>query len=331
MFCVKCGKELLEDSNFCPYCGEKTIKDVSGKNSNLVANNSASQSTMRNQANEIFNRDVLLNYLNNIRTLEFAVNKLNNDIYNIEYRIGGLGKKNIIKSVERFEGVRVIVFLTVVFFVALLINVGLNGNGIMSAFQELLQPFIILVMIASVIIIAIVLISNIASHSKDVRRYNNEVAAEAERLRREEEEKNYWRDVLAKYVHDANKAEKLLNKAYAINIIPAKYRNIYAAHFLYDNISTSTISLSDALYHFDLDEISRKLDVVIEQQRQIIMELARSNALNEQIVNQNNEILNHAIATERNTALAAQYSQVAAINTETVSQIQSYYFFKNGL
>ena len=24
MFCQKCGKELAQDANFCPYCGEKT-------------------------------------------------------------------------------------------------------------------------------------------------------------------------------------------------------------------------------------------------------------------------------------------------------------------
>lgn len=330
MFCIKCGNNLSENLNYCPYCGTKTVSVISD-NSNVTTINTVNQSHITSQHDYVFNREVLLNYLNNVRTLEFAVNKLNNDIYNIECKISNLGRTRAIASVDGFGGLSVIIFLGVVFLVALLINAGINGDGLMSAFKPLLQPIVILAMIASIVIIAITVISNIVERSRDVRRYNQEIAAEKERLRREEEEKKYWVEVLPKYKDDLNRTTRLLEKAYSIGIIPDKCRNIYGAYFLYDNISTSTISLMDAIYLFAFDEISRKLDVVIEQQRQIIMELARSNALNEQIVNQNKEILRHAIATERNTELAAKYSQVAAVNSETVSQIQSYYFFKNGL
>ena len=330
MFCIKCGKELSDELNFCPYCGAKTAKSLSG-NSSVSSIQSDYPSHLDTKNEYVFNRKVLLNYLGNIRTLEFAINKLESDISYIENRIYHLGIQRTIRPVEGFGGISAIIFLGVVFLVSLLINAGINGDGLMSAFQPVLQPIVILAMIASVVIIAIVIISNIVDRSRDVRRYNREVAAEAERLRYEEEEKNYWIEVLPIYKDDLNKTKVLRDKAYSIGIIPDKCRNIYGAHFLYDNISTSTISLMDAIYLFAFDEISRKLDVVIEQQRQIIMELARSNALNEQIVNQNKEILRHAIATERNTALAAQYSQIAAVNSETVSQIQSYYFFKNGL
>ena len=130
---------------------------------------------------------------------------------------------------------------------------------------------------------------------------------------------------------DLANTEKLLEEAYKVNIIPTKCRNIYGAYFLYDYISTSMVSLDDALFHFDFDEVVSELREVVRQQGQIIMELAYANALNEKIVKQNDEQLRHAIAMERNAELTAKYTQVAAFHAKTTSQIQSYNFFKSGL
>ena len=46
------------------------------------------------------------------------------------------------------------------------------------------------------------------------------------------------------------------------------------------------------------------------------------------MVKQNELMLKHAIETERNTALAAQYSAIAAINTDIITQMQRYYYKK---
>ena len=88
------------------------------------------------------------------------------------------------------------------------------------------------------------------------------------------------------------------------------------------------VTLKDALYHCDLDGLSNKLDTVIKQQQDTIIEIAKTNAYNQKMVKQNELMLKHAIETERNTALAAQYSATAAMNTDIITQMQRYYYKK---
>lgn len=335
MFCFKCGKEIDSQQKFCCNCGAENKSYISNKNSQVIISTRESSPAIQNQVNTIFNRDVLTNYLNNLQTLEFAKHKLTQEKQDMEYRIGSLGnprhvrERNTISDYGEHFGT--IGFMAAIFLIALWINSGLNGDGFLSVFDDLLSPIITLVMIAAVIIAVIFIGIAIHDHIEDGARFENETRNEATRLKAEKAEKERLTSILPLVKQDLKKTSDLLEVAYAINIIPAKYRNIYAAYFLYEYISTSAVSLSEALYHCDLDEISQKLDVIIEQQQEIIMQLARSNALNEQMIRQNEIILKHAIATENNTALAAQYSQVAAVNSNTVATIQSYYFFKNGL
>lgn len=335
MFCSNCGKEVESNQKFCCNCGAENKSYISDENSQVIISQKESSPVIQNQINTIFNRDVLTNYLNNLQTLEFAKHKLTQEKQDMEYRINSLGhprhvrERNTLSDYGTHFGT--IGFMAAVFLIALWINSGLKGDGFLSVFDDLLSPIITLVMIAAVIIAAIFVIIAIHDHIEDGARFENETRNEAARLKSERAEKERLTTILPLVKQDLKKTSDLLDVAYAINIIPAKYRNIYAAYFLYEYISTSAVSLSEALYHCDLDEISQKLDVIIEQQQEIIMQLARSNALNEQMIRQNEETLKHAIAAENNTALAAQYSQVAAVNSNTVATIQSYYFFKNGL
>lgn len=85
--------------------------------------------------------------------------------------------------------------------------------------------------------------------------------------------------------------------------------------------------LNNYLYNTRLLESSKnkltnKKHMLIQQQEEIIMELAYQNALNEKIVRQNEQILGHAIQTENNATLAAQYTKIAANNTGVVAAIQ---------
>ena len=336
MFCFNCGKEIDNQQKFCCYCGAENKNYITEKNDFIVTrDNEVSSPIKESQINTIFNRDVLTNYLNNLQTLEFAKHKLSKEEGNIQYCINSLGNPKYISprnTISNYFGhIGGIVFMLVVFFIAMWIDSGLNGDGFFSIFDNLLGPIVSFVQVAAVIITIIIIGTIIYEQIEDSLRYKRESKEETDRLRRELVEKERLSEFLPIVKRDLKRTSEVLNEAYSINIIPAKYRNIYAAYFLYEYISTSTVSLSEALYHCDLDEISQKLSVVIEQQQEIIMQLAHSNALNEQKLEQNEEILKHAIAAENNTALAAQYSQVAAINSNTVATIQSYYFFKNGL
>ncbi len=320
MFCSNCGKEITADQRFCSSCG---AENRNYESTDIVSSSPNSVQKVE-QTNTIFNREVLKNYLNNLQTLEFAKHKLEENCRNIEYKINSLQHKNY--GVRSRDNQGSLWGAFIIMGGGALIAMWLNGL-LGGALGILLVPAAVICGIISVI----ALVCAVAGCAQESSRYENETIRNQEQQKIDEEEKAYLLSILPVAQQDLERTEALLQEAYSINIIPAKYRNIYAAYFLYEYISTSTVSLSDALYHCDLDEISRKLDVIIEQQQEIIMELARSNALNEQIIRQNEQTLKHAIAAENNTALAAQYSQISAVNSKTVAQIQSYYFFKGGL
>ncbi|MCF2684290.1 hypothetical protein, partial [Faecalicatena contorta] len=74
------------------------------------------------------------------------------------------------------------------------------------------------------------------------------------------------------YVSEKNRVESLLAHAYSANVIAKQYRNIYVAVFLYDWFSTSgSNNLDNALGMFVLEEIKAKLDTIIRNQSNIIM------------------------------------------------------------
>ncbi len=332
MFCSNCGSKLTADIKFCSSCG---CENPNFGMKSIVSTPKPEVVTTQQQINTIFNRDVLTNYLNNLQTLEFAKHKLTEEENILNYKISSLGHSRFVPSRSKLSDYGThfggLVAMVVIFVLGILINKGLNGNGLLSIFDDLLGPIVTFAQIAAVIIAIIIVCVMIRDYVRDGARYKRQTQEEADRLKTEKAQRERCVRALELVKRDLRSTTVLLDEAYSINIIPAKYRNIYAAYFLYEYISTSMVSLSEALYHCDLDEISQKLDEIIEQQKEIIMKLARSNALNERIINQNEQILKHAIATENNTALAAQYSQISAVNSKTVSQIQSYNFYKNGL
>ena len=114
-----------------------------------------------------------------------------------------------------------------------------------------------------------------------------------------------------------------LTKAYSANIIPMQFRNIEGVYYLYDYLSTSNQSLSEALMQANLEAIKQKLDKVIEQQGTQIVLQAQANAKLDDIRRKNQEILETAQATMNNTAVAAKYAQIAAVNSEITAQLSA--------
>lgn len=120
---------------------------------------------------------------------------------------------------------------------------------------------------------------------------------------------------------ELDKVNKLLQRAYQVNIIPMQFRNLYAVYYLHEFISTSHESLATALLHYDLNEIKAKLDRIIEQQQEIIIQQAIIAAQNKQLLQQNKSQLERLSAIENNTSQAAQYAEIAAVNAETCAWI----------
>ena len=320
MFCVNCGKEIKDNQKFCRYCGAKNETD----NDLTSANNEILNNTQSQQMNTVFNRDVLNNYLYNVRALEIMNSKLNQSKDNMLYQINSLGYKLELSSPldlssECFVAVLVMGGISLAAWALGSLLENTIGKITSETFFHNLYVFII---IATIVIGIGYIISCIISQVKDKKRYRADLENDNKRVENELIKKKNLNDELPILEKEIDRIETLLSDAYSINIIPSKFRNIYAAYFLYDFISTSTASLNEALLHCDLDTIQQKLDEVIQQQEAMIMELAYQNALNEKIVRQNEKILGHAIQTESNTALAAQYQRIAANNTGVVAAIQ---------
>ena len=95
MFCSNCGTVLADGAKFCSSCGAKcfvpqndsTITEVT--QAETVFNKPISTNAQV-PMNMVFNRDVLNNYMYNIRTLEVAKSRLLAEKQNVSYRISTL-------------------------------------------------------------------------------------------------------------------------------------------------------------------------------------------------------------------------------------------------
>ncbi|MBO5954084.1 MAG: hypothetical protein J6Q53_08240 [Oscillospiraceae bacterium] len=81
---------------------------------------------------------------------------------------------------------------------------------------------------------------------------------------------------------ERKKIDALLEKAYSANVIPNKYRDMYATVYLYDWFSTSMATDMDmALNMFVLEEIKDRLDTIIK--------MLNKSLLNQRIIIENQE------------------------------------------
>lgn len=118
---------------------------------------------------------------------------------------------------------------------------------------------------------------------------------------------------------DKEEIKEMLKQAYSANIIPLQFRNIQGVFYLYDYLSTSSQSLSDALMQCNLDAIKQKLNELIDLQSEAIVQQAQANAA---LYEQNQRILETAQATMENTAVAAKYAQISAVNSQLALKMQ---------
>ena len=114
--------------------------------------------------------------------------------------------------------------------------------------------------------------------------------------------------------------EEKLQEAYSANIIPLQFRNIEGIYYLYDYISTSNQGLSEALMQCNLEAIKQQINQVVNLQGEMIVRQAQHNAA---MYEQNQQILNMARATVVNTAMAAKYAKISSINSDVALRLQS--------
>lgn len=119
-------------------------------------------------------------------------------------------------------------------------------------------------------------------------------------------------------------AQQLREQLYNVNVIPSKYRNAYAAYYLYDYFNTSREDdLTQVLQTMLLEEIIKRLDKIIERQEDIIIGQQRTMAMMEQqnkaAEQHRRGMMNHIAQIEQNQAQQTDYLQMIEAHERTTS------------
>lgn len=236
--CDKCGKEVIIDETrsfgFCSFCGAKI---------------SCNQTTLNNPFdNSIYSNDIerefLISNVTNIKNLHYISNNFQDNIDCLEKRKNDYAYKKEpefpqkpvceIKSKLDIIGDMIVAMIEIpiIGFFLILITDLIENKQIKKQYEENLRKYN----------------ENIEQYYKDVQFIKTENEKRSKALTNLEKAKNDLQT-------ENKEALKLLEECYDINIIPSKYRNIYAITFIYDYLTTSQGTLRDALFACDLDKI----------------------------------------------------------------------------
>lgn len=331
MFCVKCGNKMADESVFCPQCGTKV-----GDSGTVTA------SKQEGVYSKELDKRALKIYLKNVLVLECIVHKLNEQMSALDKKIKNLKSYNYFRefdienSLGRYQ-----------FFYNgqdYLVKIRKWGGCVDASFFEGdstgwvdVQDVLSRQNKKGTWYSGRYLVENKVSVWRDVTggmKFNHETNVkkkaflkcykEFQETAPIEHEKN--RQTLSEWGKNyetlstkRKEVSKLLNDAYKINIVPGTMRNnLSAIYYLYDIVSTSSLSFEMAILNFNLEEIKARLDKVIQKQQESIINQARMIAQNDNICAQNDKMLKSIAAVELNTEYAAKYSQIAASNTDSL-------------
>ncbi len=332
MFCVKCGNKMADGSVFCPQCGTKV-----GDSGTVTA------SKQEGVYSKELDKRALKIYLKNVLVLECIVHKLNRQIDELNKKIQDLSKNNYYKKYYTQSGYNNFFhffYNSKTYYVLTGSDGGNVYNCTFDKYSEKIWVDIETILpklnkketwyYKSHLIWSkackrdIYWIRDYKKRQKDLKREFLQYYKEFQEAAPIEYEKNRqtlseWRknyEILCKKSKEAN---KLLSDAYKINIVPGTMRNnLSAIYYLYDVVSTSSLSFEVAILNFNLEEIKARLDKVIQKQQESIINQARMIAQNDIICAQNEKMLKSIAAVELNTEYAAKYSQIAASNTDSL-------------
>ncbi|MBR4867717.1 MAG: hypothetical protein IKU10_01050, partial [Clostridia bacterium] len=90
------------------------------------------------------------------------------------------------------------------------------------------------------------------------------------------------------FISEVNEVNQLLSEAYAFNLIPLQFRKLPYVIYIYEYMATSKQSLEAAMLHSHIEEavqqITEKLDKIIEQNKEMIRMLRYNLATSSSIV-----------------------------------------------
>jgi hypothetical protein len=322
MFCSNCGSELAEGAVFCHQCGAKV--------------NGAANTVQRNQidTSKGLEREALRIYLSDVLALECIVNQFSKRASQLNNDISWIERNNYSQAY----------MLSNINYHAYFLYDG-NNFGVLTTERgdriERSNCYDDTVWTRAEDILKIINVNNtweefvpctygIFEAKKKRKMFKEQFLDAYADFKRKApagyqmnlekvSEMNHKHKMLCK---EWDEAKSLLQKFYQVNIIPESFRNdLYAIFYLHNFVTTSNMSFETALLHYNLEEIKAKLDTIIKQQQEIIINQAITIAQNKTICEQNQRQLEKLSNIESNSYYAAQYAEIAAKNAEAAAWI----------
>lgn len=277
-----------------------------------------------------YNHEVLVNYLRDVYSMELLVRKIQENIYSTrkdiqhEQAIVAKAESTPIPTENELSPKKDISPYLIAGFITLFISLGFFTLPTVGALLGLLG--------ISVSIAIFFWAGSVSSDNTESQEIERRIIKESFQNDIEEYENllalaNSYRAILPSQINDYNttvshlqEAKEKLQQVYSVNIIPNKYRTIYVAYYLYDYISSGRETDVDrVLQTMLLEQIIAKLDKIIAQQEEIIlnqrMQLAKQDYLIAQSKQQHTEQMKILYGLEKNQQIQNDYLAMTEANT----------------
>uniref|UniRef100_UPI004025D82E hypothetical protein n=1 Tax=Gemmiger formicilis TaxID=745368 RepID=UPI004025D82E len=277
-----------------------------------------------------YNHEVLVNYLRDVYSMELLVRKIQENIYSTrkdiqhEQAIVAKAESTPIPTENELSPKKDISSYLIAGFITLFISLGFFTLPTVGALSGLLG--------ISVSIAIFFWAGSVSSDNTESQEIERRIIKESFQNDIEEYENllalaNSYRAILPSQINDYNttvshlqEAKEKLQQVYSVNIIPNKYRTIYVAYYLYDYISSCRETDVDrVLQTMLLEQIIAKLDKIIAQQEEIIlnqrMQLAKQDYLIAQSKQQHTEQMKILYGLEKNQQIQNDYLAMTEANT----------------
>ena len=277
-----------------------------------------------------YNHEVLVNYLRDVYSMELLVRKIQENIYSTrkdiqhDQAIVAKAESTPIPTENELSPKKDISSYLIAGFITLFISLGFFTLPTVGALSGLLG--------ISVSIGIFFWAGSVSSDNTESQEIERRIIKESFQNDIEEYENllalaNSYRAILPSQINDYNttvshlqEAKEKLQQVYSVNIIPNKYRTIYVAYYLYDYISSCRETDVDrVLQTMLLEQIIAKLDKIIAQQEEIIlnqrMQLAKQDYLIAQSKQQHTEQMKILYGLEKNQQIQNHYLAMTEANT----------------
>lgn len=196
--------------------------------------------------------------------------------------------------------------------------------------DNILSIGIVLALLLFVFILSRGIIGSIKKYRNDVRTYFEKQERNRRICKKNIGKREQRVELLKTRIQQKNridgelrKGQMLRDRLYSYDWIPARYRDIRVVYYLSDIVTTSAITIEEALKYYllqevnnKLDEVLRRLDEMVRNQNQMFVRQAILEAQNEKNIQQNEAMIQKMAQIETNTESASQYAKLAADYSE---------------